>query len=126
MKNVKLLTSYVEDNDYEGLITAIAKHLRQMDTDSSDPKDCLTIRVLSEFGSFMMRMSGHSYHDDKMRDEIFQMAQKIDAILEDNYDANLTFIQIMAKVSNYTFKVEFAEKKGFNSLDDINVWIDEY
>ncbi len=119
------LCPHVEENDYDGLLNCIAKKLRYYNSDDSDAENAILIRLLSEFGNFLIKMNEHPFHEFKMRDEVYKMAQKIDAIVEKDIDASKVFIQVISKISNYMFKVEFANKRGFETLDDLNTYIDE-
>ncbi len=124
MKKLKLCP-YVEENDYDGLLNCIAKRLRYFNTDNSDPDSAIIIRILSEFGLFLVKMNEHPFHEFRMRDEVYKMAQKIDAMIEHDIDASKAFIKVMAKISNYAFKVEFANKLGFEKIDDLDKYLDE-
>ncbi len=124
-ENYELLSTYVEQNDYEGLLDAIAKRLRSLKSDTIDDKTSLMIRILSQFGMFLLNIQESPFHEKHIRDEAFKMAQKIDGIYDKSVDIKTSFIKIMAKISNWEFKTAFAHRRGFTQIDDINAYLDE-
>jgi hypothetical protein len=118
-------TQYVENDDYNGLLDAVAKKLRQLNTEATDSNTPILIRLLSEFGIFLLTLEEHPFHEEHYRNEVFTIAQRLDSLFIEGKDPLKVFYRIMAKISNYAFKVKFAQKRGFDRLDDINVYIDE-
>jgi len=124
METFQRLTNFVENKDFDGLLDAIAKKLRSLNSDSPYSEISMEIRLLSEFGLFLLHLDESPFNDETVTEHVFKMAQKIDAIMEHHVDVRTVFVNVMGKISNYAFKTEYASKRGLMKMEDINAYLD--